>query len=105
MSSNIETPQEMVAKFKGKALNANVIIRQVSNENVSEGGLDMTMVVDKNENIKKGIVISVGAECPKGDGEIKPGDTVMYNSYKDSDLTLEGIGYKMVFYGDLIHCL
>jgi co-chaperonin GroES (HSP10) len=101
----LESTQEMVAKFKGHALNYNVVIHQIVNENITEGGLDLTNVTDKNEKIKKGIVISVGASCPKDDGEIKPGDTVLFDQYKTSPLTYDAVEYVLVFYGDLIHVL
>ena len=59
--------QEMVDAFNGKMLNYNVCLRQISNKNVTDGKIDMSMLVDKNEKFKKAIVISIGSECPKGD--------------------------------------
>lgn len=102
----LETPKEMVSKFKGRALNYNVVVRQIVNENITESGLDLTNAVDKNEKIKKGIVISVGASCPEVDGQkIVPGDTVLFDQYKDSPLTVDGIEYRLISYGDLIHVI
>lgn len=95
--------KEMVEAFQGKALNYNVVIRQIANKNVTEGNIDLSMVSDKNEKYKKGIVISIGSECPKGDIEI--GDTIIYDGYKGSKVTLNTIEYEIVFYADLIHVL
>jgi len=95
--------QEMVNSFQGKALNYNVILRQIANVNVTENNLDLTNALDKNEKFKKGIVVSVGTECPKGDIEV--GSTVMYDSYKASNVTLDNIEYTVLFYADLFHVL
>lgn len=103
MDSKLETPQEMVAKFKGKALNFTVILRQVENKNMTQGGVDLTAVVDKNEKIKKGIVVSIGTSCPQED--VKVGDEVLFDQYKDSPLTYDGIEYVLMSYSDLIHVL
>ena len=95
--------QEMVNEFKGRALNFNVVIRQIANKNVTEGNIDISMASDKNEKYKKGIVISIGTECPQGD--IKVGETVIYDGYKSSLVTLNTIEYTVLFYADLIHVL
>jgi len=95
--------QEMVNAFRGKALNYNVIIRQVANKNVTENGLDTSMAIDKSEKFKKGIVVSIGTSCPEGD--VGLGSTVIYDSYKASKVTLENVEYSCIFYADLLHVL
>lgn len=95
--------QEMVDAFKGKMLNYNVCLRQISNKNVTDGKIDMSMLVDKNEKFKKAIVISIGSECPKGD--ILVGDTVIFDSYKASVFTQNTIEYQSIPYADLVHVL
>jgi co-chaperonin GroES (HSP10) len=95
--------QEMVNAFPGRALNYNVVLRQIANKNVSENNLDLTNALDKNEKFKKGIVVSIGTECPKGDIEL--GSEVMYDSYKASKVTLDTIEYEIVYFADLIHVL
>lgn len=100
MDSNI---QEMVNVFKGRALNYNVVLREIPNENITEGGLDMTTALGKNEKYKKGIVISIGSACPEGNVEV--GNTVMYDQYKGSKVTLDTIEYEIIFFSDLIHVL
>ena len=95
--------KEMVDLFKGKELNFNVVIRQIANKNITEGNIDISMVADKSEKYRKGIVISIGTECPKGD--INIGDTVIYDSYKASLVTLDTVEYVILYYADLIHVL
>lgn len=110
--------KEMVEAFQGKALNYNVVIRQIANKNVTEGNIDLSMVSDKNEKYKKGIVVSMGIECPKRSlviwgitipfikvSDIKVGDEVIFDGYKGSKVTLNTIEYEIVFYADLIHVL
>jgi len=95
--------QEMVDAFSGKALNYNVVLREIANKNVTDGGIDMSMATSKNEKYKKGIVVSLGTACPQGD--VNLGDTVIYDSYKASKVTLDTIEYDVIFYADLIHVL
>jgi co-chaperonin GroES (HSP10) len=95
--------QEMVNAFPGRALNYNVVLRQIANVNVTENNLDLTNALDKNEKFKKGIVVSIGTECPKGDIEL--GSEVMYDSYKASNVTINNIEYTTLFYADLFHVL
>jgi len=95
--------QEIVNSFRGKALNYNVIIHKIANKNVTESGLDTSMAVDKSEKFKKGIVVSIGTSCPEGD--IGLGSTVIYDSYKASNVTLENVEYSVVMFGDLMHVL
>lgn len=95
--------KEMVDSFKGKALNYNVVLREIPNVNITEGGIDMTMAIKKEAKYDKGIVISLGTACPKGD--VNLGDTVMYDKNKSSVVTLETIEYQVLFYADLIHVL
>jgi len=98
-----ETPQEMIDKFKGKALNYVIIVKEVVKENVTASGYDMSGIVDKNEKYKQGVVISMGEGCPK-DG-IKAGDVVLYDGYKASPLTIYAETYVSLLYGDLILAL
>lgn len=59
------TIKEMINSFHGQALNFCVVLRQIENKNITEGGLDVSMMSDKSEKYKKGIVISIGTGCPK----------------------------------------
>jgi len=94
-----EEKQKLIDNFSGNALNFVVIVHEIANKNVTEGGLDMTGLTDKNEKYRKGIVISIGADCPKD--FIKVGDEVLYDNYKTSELTLNAVAYKTLFFSDL----
>jgi len=95
----------MENKFEGQALNLNVIVQEVDNENITASGLDLTGIVDANEKQKKGRVVSVGTECPqKSDGSqtIKIGDVVIFDKFKMTPFTQKGKQYIMVDYRDLV---
>jgi len=54
----------MSNKFKGKALNHNVIVKEKFVDNKTKHGIDLTGIVDANEKQKRGIVVSIGELCP-----------------------------------------
>jgi co-chaperonin GroES (HSP10) len=95
--------QEMLDAFKGKALNENIVVREIENKNVTDSGIDMSMTVSKNEKFKKGIVVSIGTLCPPND--VFLGSEILYDSYKASKVTLDTIEYTVVPYSELIHVL
>jgi len=92
--------QEIVANFKGRALNFVVVLKEIENVNETSSGLNISSSVDKNEKYRKAIVVSIGTECPK-DG-IQLGDTVMYDKHKANPLTQNGVEYITLFYADLV---
>jgi co-chaperonin GroES (HSP10) len=92
---------KIIENFTSRALNFNVILKEITNENINSSGLDISKLVDKNEKFKKGFVVSIGENCP-GDTVFKPGETVLFDSYKSSDLTIGGVLYKHVYYADLL---
>lgn len=95
--------QKIVGKFDGRALSYNVIIFEIPNVNVTEGGLDMTMAVKKESKFNKGIVVSIGTACPKYDVNI--GDTVMFDKNKSTIFPQNTIKYQALYYSDLVHVL
>lgn len=101
-------------KFKGQALNSIVIVREIENKQVSSSGLDLTSQEDKNQKYKKGIVQSLGNNVPKISIKIlgfeipfvkkallKTGDTIMYDSYKASPITVDSIVYDCIYFSDV----
>ena len=106
-------------RFKGQALNYNVVVKEVEVENVSTTGLDFSNEADKNDKQKTGVIVSVGLSCPKKDMgifkkifnlffnkynlyTIKPGELVMFDKYKSTSLTIDGEFYKIVYYADIV---
>ena len=107
--------QEIVERFKGRALNYVVVLKEIANVNETEGGLNISSSVDKNEKYRKAIVVSMGALCPKESiilfgitipfikkSKVKLGDTVMYDKHKANPLTQNGVEYVTLFYADLV---
>jgi len=92
--------QEIVESFKGKALNFVVVLKEIENVNETASGLNISSSVDKNEKYRKGIVVSIGTECPKDD--VKLGDTVIYDKGKSNPLTRGAVEYTTLFYSDLV---
>ena len=92
--------QEIVDKFKGRALNFVVVLKEIENVNETSSGLNISSSVDKNEKYRKAIVVSLGSECPKE--PVCLGDTVMYDKHKANPLTQNGIEYVTLFYADLV---
>lgn len=97
----------MENNFKGQALNFNVVVLpQVADKTVSYGDskIDISSATDKNEKYMEGIVVSIGEMAPvDADGEkyVNEGDTVVYDKYKFSDFTQNGVTYHNLFYADL----
>jgi co-chaperonin GroES (HSP10) len=91
----------METEFKGQALNYNVFLKRVEFENITEAGVDITSETDKNEKHRKGVVVSIGNLCPK---IINIGQEVLYDSYKASDVTMDGVTFESVLFADLVAC-
>jgi co-chaperonin GroES (HSP10) len=95
----------MSNEFKGKALNYVIVLKELIVENKTAGGFNVKSDVDANEKNKRGLVVSVGNLCPKdedGNKTVCEGQEVIYDKYKASDLTLDGVTYQCVYYSDLI---
>lgn len=95
----------MENKFKGKALNLVVIVQEVFNENKTTSGFDLSGIVDANEKQKRGKVVSVGEQCPKlsdGTFTLQEGDEVIFDKYKMTPFTQEGIPYILIDYRDIV---
>lgn len=95
----------MESKFKGRALNAIVIAEEVFHENKTASGFDLSSIVDSNEKQKRGKVVSVGELCPKlsdGSFTLKVGDEIIFDKYKMTPFTQDGVMYLMVYYGDIV---
>lgn len=90
--------------FKGQCLGSNVIVEPIENVQLSEGGIDLTHVIDKNQKWGKGIVVSIGERVPldkEGNPYIKIGDTVLFDKNKASEYVEETIEYKAMYYDDI----
>lgn len=104
--------------FKGQALNYVVIVKEKTVKNETASGFDLTTEVDKNIKYRNGVIVSVGSGCPKKPNNIifkfinwflgkdsyyvKEGDEVMFDAHKTSDLVIDGITYRCMYYADLM---
>ena len=95
----------MENKFKGRALNTVVIVKETNLENKTKSGIDLSGIIDANEKQKKGIVVSVGEFCPKlsdGSFTIKEGDEVIFDKFKITEFTQDGVAYLLIHYPDIV---
>jgi len=95
----------MENKFKGQALNLVVIVEEVFHENKTASGLDLSGIVDANEKQKRGKVVSVGQGTPRNDDGtyvLQEGSEVIFDKYKITSFTQDGIPYLLVDYRDIV---
>ena len=86
-----------------EALNRNVLLKDLDNENKSESGMDLTSLTDKNQKIRRGMVVSVGESCPEK--ALSVGDVVAYDMYRATNFYLNGEFYVLTKYDDLAYKL
>ena len=95
----------MENKFKGRALNQNIIVLEIANEIKTASGFDITGMVIANEVQKKGIIVSVGDQVPKlSDGKsiYSVGEVVIFNKTRENPFTQDGIRYLIIDYRECI---
>ncbi|HEY6143753.1 MAG TPA: hypothetical protein VIV55_10115 [Flavobacterium sp.] len=90
--------------FSGKCLGSNVIVIPIENKQLSEGGVDLTFLIDKNQKWGKGIIVSIGENVPlnkKGIPYLKEGDVVLFDKNKATDYVEDTVEYKAMYYNDI----
>ena len=93
-----------MSNFKGQAVNTHIVLKEVAIENVTDSGLDISSSEDRNQKFKKGIVVSVGLQCPKNsDGSeiLKIGDEIFFDGYKGTPLTIDAEVYTIIYFQDV----
>lgn len=94
-------------KFPHQVLNYNVIVKELPTENVTDGGLDISSTTDKSEKYRTGEVLAIGnliiSEIP--DAKLEVGCKVLFDNYKSSEITIDGVTYKNILYADLLMIL
>jgi len=91
--------------MKLQALNYNVFVTKEESQHIVEGNIDVTSEIDKNEKYRKGKIVSFGSLCPKNDdgtNTIEIGQEVIYDRYKSSPVTIDGVTYESIYYSDLV---
>lgn len=102
---------------KFKALNHCVIIKEIEMENKTESGIVIAHKASADQKQSKGVIVSAGLGCPKKSvfsrflffwkrrsevNTVKEGDTVIFDRYKSTNMTVDAVEYQMVYYSDLI---
>ena len=85
--------------FSAKAIGNVVIIKEIENK-VEVSGYDFTSKDDKDQKFRRGIVQSVGFNCPKdenGVSYVKAGDDVLFDYYKATDVTINNEKYVLSY--------
>lgn len=92
------------SSFPYVALNYNVIVKVVEKENVTHSGIDVSSITTKDEKYRSGVVLAIGnlitSEIP--DAKISVNCQVLFDNYKGSDVTIDGVTYKSILYSDLL---
>jgi co-chaperonin GroES (HSP10) len=89
-------------KFQAK--NFNIVVTPKVLENKLSGGFDITGYVNANESQQSGTVVSVGERCVDAKGEItlNEGQVIIFKKHNATTMTIEGQGYLIVPYTDVI---
>jgi len=93
-----------MSNFKGQAINTNVVLKEIQMKNETASGLDITAESDKNQKFRKGEIVSLGNLCPhdkEGNPIVKVGDTILFDAYKGSQLTLDAEVYVVIYFNDI----
>lgn len=95
--------------MKLKPLNDHVIVKPITEDEVTKAGIIMPDTVDK-EKPEKGEVVAVGAGKLLENGQRAPmsvqvGDKVMFKKYSPDEIKIEGEEYLVISEGDIIAIL
>jgi chaperonin GroES len=92
--------------MKLKPLHDHVIVKPVSQDEVTKGGIVLPDTVDK-EKPEKGEVIAVGEGKLLDNGQkapmsVKVGDTVMFKKYSPDEIKVDNEEYLVISEGDIM---
>ncbi len=95
--------------MKLKPLNDHVIVKPITEDEVTKSGIIMPDTVDK-EKPEKGEVVAVGSGKLLESGQrapmaVKIGDKVMFKKYSPDEIKIEGEEYLVISEGDIIAIL
>ena len=88
-------------EIKIRALVDNVVLEPIFLDNKTDGGFDLTGIVDVNEKQASGIIHSFGEMCGKdleGNYTLREGMTIVYNKHNQTPMTLDGKSYILIPY-------
>jgi co-chaperonin GroES (HSP10) len=91
-------------KWTGKCVGSNFVAKPIENVQITDGGINLTTVLDKENRFGKGIVISIGENAPldpEGNPYVKAGDTILYDRNKITPYIEETIEYVAGYYDSI----
>lgn len=99
----------MRRNMKIKPLHSNVIVKPITEDEVTKSGIVLPDTVDK-ERPEKGEVVAVGEGKLLDDGKrapmsVKIGDKVMFKKYSPDEVKVDGEDYLVISEGDIIATL
>ncbi len=92
--------------MKIKPINDKVVVKPISQDEVTKSGIVLPDTVDK-ERPEKGEVIAVGEGKPLDNGQrmpmsVKIGDTVMFKKYSPDEIKIDDEEYLVISEGDIL---
>ncbi|MDO8593051.1 MAG: co-chaperone GroES [bacterium] len=95
--------------MKLKPIHTNVVVKPISESEVTKSGIVLPDTVDK-EKPEKGEVIAVGEGKLLDNGQrvamsVKVGDKVMFKKYSPDEIKVDGVEYLIISEGDILAVL
>ncbi|RMD59311.1 co-chaperone GroES [Candidatus Parcubacteria bacterium] len=92
--------------MKLKPLNANVVVKPITEDEVTKAGIVLPDTVDK-ERPEKGKVVAVGEGRLLDNGErapmgVKKGDVVIFKKYSPDEVKVDGEEYLVINESDIL---
>jgi len=92
--------------MKLKPIHTNVVIKPITQDEVTKSGIIMPDTIDK-EKPEKGEVVAVGEGKLLENGQrapmsVKVGDKVMFKKYSPDEIKVDGIEYLIISEGDIL---
>jgi chaperonin GroES len=90
----------MAKKQKLTPIGGNILVKAISETQVSKSGIVLPDTIDK-EKPQKGEVVAVGSGKITSDGKkiafnVKPGDHVIFKKYSPDEVEIDGVEYLIM---------
>lgn len=90
-------------QLKGKILTGKILVKPIENEKKTASGI---IIPDSaQEKPKTGVVVLIGKPKKNEPMEIVVGDTVTYNKYSGTALSIDGYSYLLMTQQDILFIL
>lgn len=100
---------KLLNNMKLKPLHDHVIIKPITENEVTKSGIVLPDTIDK-EKPEKGEVVAVGSGKLLDNGQraamgVKVGDKVMFKKYSPDEIKIDGVEYLIISEGDILAVL